>query len=67
MLSRIHPLAKLVVCMVWIAVSILVFDAWIQIFIIATAALALIVLERRSPLLVLALIGAVCAVRLRLS
>jgi energy-coupling factor transport system permease protein len=55
MLSRIHPLAKLVVCMVWIAVSILVFDAWLQIFIIATAALALIVLERRSPLLVLAL------------
>jgi len=55
MLSRIHPLAKLVVCMLWIAVSILVFDAWLQIFIIATAALALIVLERRSPLLVLAL------------
>lgn len=55
MLSRIHPLAKLVVCMAWIAVSILVFDAWIQIFIIATAVLSLILLDRRSPLLVLAL------------
>lgn len=55
MLSRIHPLAKLVVCMAWIAISILVFDAGLQLFIIATAALALIVLERRSPLLVLGL------------
>ncbi|NMG41576.1 energy-coupling factor transporter transmembrane protein EcfT [Chelativorans sp. ZYF759] len=55
MLSRIHPLAKLVVCLIWIAVSIFVFDAWLQIFIIAMAALALIVLERRSVLLVLAL------------
>jgi energy-coupling factor transport system permease protein len=56
MLSCVHPLAKLVVCMVWIAISILVFDARLQLFIIATAALALIVLERRSVLMVLALI-----------
>jgi energy-coupling factor transport system permease protein len=55
MLSTLHPLPKLVVCLIWIAASILVFDAGFQLAIILAAALALIVLERRSPLLVLAL------------
>jgi energy-coupling factor transport system permease protein len=55
MLSTLHPLPKLVVCFVWIAASILIFDARFQLATIALAALALVVLERKSPLLVLAL------------
>jgi energy-coupling factor transport system permease protein len=55
MLTALHPLPKLVICLVWVAASILIFDAWFQLVTIAVAALALIVLERRSPLVVLAL------------
>jgi energy-coupling factor transport system permease protein len=44
-----------VVCFVWIAASILIFDARFQLATIALAALALVVLERKSLLLVLAL------------
>ena len=55
MLSRLHPLPKLVVCLAWITASILVFDLWFQIATVCLAAVALIMLERRSPLLVLAL------------
>jgi energy-coupling factor transport system permease protein len=55
MLSALHPLPKLVVCLAWIAASILVFDAVFQMATILVAALALILAERRSPLLVLAL------------
>ena len=55
MLSTLHPLPKLVICLVWILASILIFDLGFQLATIALAAGALIVLERRSPLLVLAL------------
>lgn len=55
MLSALHPLPKLVVCLAWIAASILVFDAAFQTATILIAALALVLAERRSPLLVLAL------------
>lgn len=55
MLSALHPLPKLGVCLVWLAASILVFDLRFQIAAILAAALALVVLERRSVLLVLAL------------
>lgn len=55
MLSRLHPLPKLCVCLAYIAASIMVFDGPFQLALIATAALALVVLERRSPLMVLAL------------
>ena len=55
MLSALHPLAKLVVCMIWIAAAVLIFDARFQLATIVIAALALIVLERISPVLVLAL------------
>lgn len=55
MLSALHPLPRMVVCLVWIAASILVFDAVFQLATILVAALALILAERRSPLLVLAL------------
>ncbi|MDN2583227.1 energy-coupling factor transporter transmembrane component T [Aquibium sp. ELW1220] len=55
MLSALHPLPKLVLCLAWIAASILVFDAVFQVATILVAALALVLAERRSPLLVLAL------------
>jgi energy-coupling factor transport system permease protein len=55
MLSTLHPLPKLVVCLVWIAAAILIFDARFQLATILIAALALIVFNRTSPLLVLAL------------
>jgi energy-coupling factor transport system permease protein len=55
MLSSVHPLAKLAVCIIWIVASIMVFDARFQLAAILLCALALMVLERRSPLTVLAL------------
>lgn len=55
MLSSLHPVAKLAVCLVWIVASILVFDARFQLAAILLCALALIVLEGKSPLTVLAL------------
>lgn len=55
MLSTLHPLPKMAICLLFVAVSILVFDARLQAAIIMLAALLLIILERRSPLLVLAL------------
>ncbi|QKV19700.1 energy-coupling factor transporter transmembrane component T [Oricola thermophila] len=55
MLSALHPLPKLAVCLAWIAASVLVFDAGFQLAVIALAAGLLVVAERRPPLLVLAL------------
>lgn len=55
MLRSLHPLAKLIVCLVWLAASILVFDARFQLAIIALSATLLVVLDRRSPQLVLVL------------
>lgn len=55
MLSAVHPLAKLAVCLVWIAASVLVFDAGFQLATIAIAFVLLVAVERRSPLFVLAL------------
>lgn len=55
MLSHLHPLPKLVVCLVWVTASILVFDARFQVATILMAAAALIVLERKSPFVVAAL------------
>lgn len=56
MLRTMHPLPKLVVALIWLAASIFVFDALFQIAVILTCVTILIVLERLSPLLVLALI-----------
>ncbi|PWW01425.1 energy-coupling factor transport system permease protein [Hoeflea marina] len=53
MLSGLHPLPKLLVCLAWIAASIVVFDLGFQLMTIALSSAALIVLERRSPLFVL--------------
>lgn len=55
MLSALHPLPKLVVCLIWLGASILVFDARFQLAIILLAALLLVLFEGRSPLTVLAL------------
>jgi energy-coupling factor transport system permease protein len=55
MLSRLHPLPKLVICCLWLAASILIFDAAFQLSMIVIFAAALILLEGRSPLLVLAI------------
>ena len=55
MLMRIHPVVKLVICMVWLAAAILIFDASFQIATIAIAVVLLVAVERRHPLFVLAL------------
>jgi len=55
MLKEIHPLAKLVICVLWLAASILIFDAIFQLLAIGVATGALILLDRQPPLLVLAL------------
>jgi energy-coupling factor transport system permease protein len=55
MLSALHPLPKLLLCCLWLAASMLIFDAGFQLATILVIAAALILLEQRSPLLVLAL------------
>jgi energy-coupling factor transport system permease protein len=55
LLSTLHPLPKLVICCLWVAASILIFDAVFQLLAIGAVAAAFILLERRSPLTVLAL------------
>lgn len=55
MLSILHPLPKLIVCLVWLVTAMLVFDAYLQLAAIGLCGLALIALERRSPILVLGL------------
>lgn len=54
-LKAVHPLVKLVVCFAWIAATILIFDARFQIAVALTVVIALVALDRVSPLLVLAL------------
>lgn len=55
MLTSLNPLTKLAVCLVWIAAAILVFDLRFQMAIIVVAIAALVILDRVSPLVVLAL------------
>src|SRR5262245_32928500 len=55
MLSTLHPLPKLLLCCLWLAAAMLIFDAGFQLATILVVAAALILLEGRSPLLVLAL------------
>ncbi len=55
MLRTLHPLPKLIVCMIWLIAAIVVFDAHFQLATIALACAALIIFNRTSPLLVLAL------------
>lgn len=56
MLSAAHPLPKLVICLIWLGAAIAVFDAAFQLAVIAIAIFMLIIVERRSPLLVIGLI-----------
>jgi energy-coupling factor transport system permease protein len=60
MLKALNPLAKLVVCATWLAASMVTFDARFQVGAILIPALALIVLNRTSPLLLLALMMPFC-------
>lgn len=55
MLKTIHPLVKLALCLVWIAACLAVFDLRFQLATMLIAAAALILLDRISPVLVLAL------------
>jgi energy-coupling factor transport system permease protein len=55
MLKKLNPLSKLFVCVIWLAAAVLVFDARFQVASIIVAAVALIVLNHTSPLLLLAL------------
>lgn len=55
MLSTLHPLPKLMMCLIWMVAAILMFDACFQLAAILASIVALIVFERRSPLLVLGL------------
>jgi energy-coupling factor transport system permease protein len=54
-LKTIHPLVKLALCLTWIAACIAVFDPRFQLGTVLIAAAALILLDRISPILVLAL------------
>jgi energy-coupling factor transport system permease protein len=54
-LTSLNPLSKLVVCCIWLAAAVLVFDPRFQLAAILAPALALIVLHRTSPLVLLAL------------
>ncbi len=60
MLKALNPLSKLLVCAVGLVASVLVFDARFQIALIALTGLSLVVLNRTSPLLLLALIMPFC-------
>lgn len=55
MLGVLHPLPKLIVCVVWIVTAITLFDLRFQLFTIGLAATLLIVLERRSLIFVIGL------------
>lgn len=57
MLSRLHPLGKLCTCLLWITASIVVFDARFQLATILVCVFALVLLERKSPFTVLALMA----------
>jgi energy-coupling factor transport system permease protein len=54
-LKSIHPLVKLALCLTWIAACIAVFDPRFQLVTVLMAAAALILLDRISAVLVLAL------------
>jgi energy-coupling factor transport system permease protein len=60
MLRALNPLSKLLVCAAGLVASVLVFDARFQIALIALTGLSLVVLNRTSPLLLLALMVPFC-------
>lgn len=54
-LSQLHPLPKLIVCLIWLVAAIVVFDARFQLITIVLAAAALVLFNRSSLWLVLGL------------
>lgn len=60
MLKALNPLSKLLVCVVGLMASVLVFDARFQIALIVLTGFSLMVLNRTSPLLLLALMVPFC-------
>ncbi|SCY99113.1 energy-coupling factor transporter transmembrane component T family protein [Microvirga guangxiensis] len=60
MLKALNPLSKLLVCVVGLAASVLVFDARFQIALIVLTGFSLVILNRTSPLLLLALMVPFC-------
>lgn len=60
MLRALNPLSKLLVCLVGLAASVLVFDARFQMALIILTGFSLVVLNRTSPLLLLALMVPFC-------
>jgi energy-coupling factor transport system permease protein len=55
MLKALHPISKLFVCIVWLVAAVLIFDARFQVASMLMVGLALIVLNRTSPIILLAL------------
>ena len=55
MLKTIHPLVKLALCLLWIVALIAVFDLRLQLATVLIVVATLVLLDRTSPLLVLAL------------
>jgi len=55
MLRSLNPLAKLAVCLLWLAAAVLIFDVRFQLAAILIPALSLIAFNRTSPLVLLAL------------
>lgn len=55
MLKTLNPLAKLAVCFVWLAAVVLIFDPRFELAAIVFCVLALVLLDRVSPLLLLLL------------
>jgi energy-coupling factor transport system permease protein len=56
-LKSINPLSKLFICLVWLVAAVLIFDPGFQIATIVAIALALTIVNRTSPLAILALMG----------
>jgi energy-coupling factor transport system permease protein len=59
-LKALNPLSKLLVCIVWLAAAVLIFDARFQIASILMVGFALIIFNRTSPLVLLALMVPFC-------
>ncbi|MCB8819851.1 energy-coupling factor transporter transmembrane component T family protein [Microvirga rosea] len=55
MLSAINPITKLAACLLWMGESILIFDTRFQVACILVPAIALVVFNRTSPLVLLGL------------
>ena len=54
-LDQLHPLPKLIICLIWLVAAIVVFDARFQLVTIIMASAALVLFNRSSWLLVLGL------------